>query len=105
MESELTIPALTTIRTEFEFNQMYEQIRKRLESVLSGKSRPDSLTGSTSVRAAVGLLLDRVCDTNPTMTVDSAREYLDHEQLFMVDDLRSRNYWRINKYRAAHTAA
>lgn len=69
---------------------MYVQIRQKVEAVVRGKITPDRITGSTTVRLAVGLILDDLPATNPDLPDDpaAARSCLDEIQTAAVRDLR-----------------
>ncbi|WP_441997630.1 hypothetical protein [Microvirga sp. 2TAF3] len=68
---------------------MYEQIKEKVEAVAAGETSAEEVTGSTTVRLAVGLILNRLQDTNPTLSdpID-AWERLDEIQRAAVQDLR-----------------
>lgn len=85
-------------------DHMYEMIRDKLEAVLAGKDTPGRLKGSTSIRGAVGILLDRVHETNPTMSHESCKAYLDDDQRFILRLLRERYGWRIRDWQREQEA-
>lgn len=65
---------------------MRDQIKERLEEVMSGETTPDHLVGSTTVRIAIGLILNELDLTNPTMGLTPAEAllWLDDEQRHAV---------------------
>lgn len=73
----------------YENNSMYRQIKEKVEGIAAGHFTTENLTGSTTVRLAVGLIFNRLEDTNPTLSdpID-AWERLDEVQRAAVRDFR-----------------
>lgn len=79
-------------------DRMAEQVTQNLEAVLAGRITPEQVRGSTSVRGMLGILLDRVHETNPTMRCESCESYLDSGQRTVIRLIRQRYWWRINDW-------
>jgi hypothetical protein len=68
------------------FGSFERQVRERVEALLDGTAQ-DTLTGATSVRCAVGLVV-RNLDGLTTLDEDSAWDYLDRGNRDLVHTLR-----------------
>jgi len=73
------------------------QVVERLEAVLSGEQQPEELTGATSVRAAVGLVLGRL-EGITTLSEKQAWDYLDDGNVRLVRGLRNDFADRVQQY-------
>ncbi|WP_029002473.1 hypothetical protein [Azorhizobium doebereinerae] len=71
---------------------MRDQIKARLEEIMAGEAAPDRMVGSTTVRIAVGLILDELDATNPTMALTPA------EALLWLDDVQRRAITEFREY-------
>ncbi|MCD2175353.1 hypothetical protein [Rhizobium sp. C4] len=75
---------------------MFEkQVRERVEAVLTGEAAPEDLTGATSVRCSVGLILGTL-EGITTLSERDAWNYLDRVNVTMTHRL-SAEYWPIVK--------
>ena len=71
---------------------MFErQVRERVEAVLTGETAPEDLTGATSVRCSVGLIL-RTLEGITTLSERDAWNYLDRGYVTMTHRLAA-EYW------------
>lgn len=76
------------------------QVREKVESVLRGKKRPDELTGATSIRGAVGLILGDL-EGITTLSEAQAWDYLDAANQNLVLSMKEHYRARVQKWRSA----
>jgi hypothetical protein len=79
-------------------------VRERVEAVLSGDTKPEELTGATSVRCAVGLVL-RNLEGITTLSEDDAWDYLDSGNATTARDLRGEYWYLVEEWRELCEAA
>ncbi len=77
-----------------------ERVRERIRAVLSGDKTPEELTGATSIRCAVGLVLGTL-EGITTLSESDAWDYLDPGNVALVHELRREYGNEVRQWRTA----
>lgn len=80
-----------------------QQVRERVEAVLSGDIKPEEIPGATSVRCAIGLVL-RSLEGITTLSENDAWDYLDAGNVTITQHLRSEFWERVDDWRKRYEA-
>lgn len=80
-----------------------QQVRERVEAVLSGDIKPEEIPGATSVRCAIGLVL-RSLEGITTLSESAAWDYLDAGNVTITQHLRSEYWDRVDEWRKRYEA-
>lgn len=80
-----------------------QQVRERVEAVLSGDTKPEDIPGATSVRCAIGLVLGSL-EGITTLSESAAWDYLDAGNVIITQHLRSEYWERVDEWRKRYEA-
>lgn len=83
-------------------SDMMRVIREKIERIDNGEYQIDNFPGSTTVTYAVGFALDRYDEIGSEREAQNAFDWLDREQIEIVQAIRSERGLRPLQYRQRH---
>ena len=83
-------------------SDMMRIVREKIDGIDSGEYRIDNFPGSTTVTYTVGFALDRFDEIGSEREAQDAFDWLDREQIEIVQSIRSERGLRCLEYRQRH---
>lgn len=83
-------------------SDMMRIVREKIDGIDSGKYQITSFPGSTTVTYTVGFALDRFAEIGSERSAQDAFDWLDREQIEIVQTIRAERGLRSLQYRQQH---